>query len=130
MALLLPGRLFLVPVAQFPTVSHSCRHASLGHAWAPIPWNPHPSTATLLQVELLQRDAALYKARIEELERDFMKIDVLGNLEAAGGDEQLQKAWEIASTFKKRCGAVVVVVVVVVWSGGGPATGLRRLGLS
>ncbi|KAG2431181.1 hypothetical protein HXX76_009709 [Chlamydomonas incerta] len=54
------------------------------------------------KVELLQRDAALYKARIEELERDFMKIDVLGNLEAAGGDEQLQKAWEIASTFKKR----------------------------
>ncbi|KXZ46909.1 hypothetical protein GPECTOR_39g403 [Gonium pectorale] len=54
------------------------------------------------KVEALQRDVALYKARIEELERDFMKIDVLGNLEAAGGDEQLQKAWEIASTFKKR----------------------------
>lgn len=54
------------------------------------------------KVELLQRDVALYKARIEDLERDFMKIDVLGMAEAAGGDEQLQKAWEIASTFKKR----------------------------
>lgn len=54
-------------------------------------------------MELLQRDVALYKARIEDLERDFMKIDVLGMAEAAGGDEQLQKAWEIASTFKKRC---------------------------
>ncbi|KAG2486785.1 hypothetical protein HYH03_014584 [Edaphochlamys debaryana] len=54
------------------------------------------------KVETLTRDAALYKARIEDLERDFMKIDVLGHLEGAAGDEQLQKAWEIASTFKKR----------------------------
>lgn len=53
-------------------------------------------------MEELQRDVSLYKARIEELERDFMSIDVLGNLEGAAGDEQLQKAWEIASTFKKR----------------------------
>ncbi|GLC41809.1 hypothetical protein PLESTM_001241900 [Pleodorina starrii] len=54
------------------------------------------------KLEELQRDVALYKARIEELERDFMRIDVLGNLDGAAGDEQLQKAWEIASTFKKR----------------------------
>ncbi|GFR44254.1 hypothetical protein Agub_g5456 [Astrephomene gubernaculifera] len=59
------------------------------------------------KVEVLQRDVALYKARIEELERDFMRIDVLGNMEGLGGsgapgDEQLKKAWEIASTFKKR----------------------------
>ncbi|EFJ46513.1 hypothetical protein VOLCADRAFT_118102 [Volvox carteri f. nagariensis] len=54
------------------------------------------------KLDELQRDVALYKARIEELERDFMRIDVLGNLEGAAGDEQLQKAWEIASTFKKR----------------------------
>ncbi|GLI67567.1 hypothetical protein VaNZ11_011794 [Volvox africanus] len=54
------------------------------------------------KLEELQRDVALYKARIEDLERDFMRIDLLGNMEGAAGDEQLQKAWEIASTFKKR----------------------------
>ena len=32
------------------------------------------ASACLLQVELLQRDVSLYKARIEELEKDFMKV--------------------------------------------------------
>ncbi len=31
-------------------------------------------TRACLQVELLTRDVSLYKARIEELEKDFMKV--------------------------------------------------------
>lgn len=56
---------------------------------------------------MLRRELSQYKARIEELEQDFLKFDVLGPLEASSHDDQLHKAWEVAATFKKRWGGGV-----------------------
>jgi hypothetical protein len=56
------------------------------------------------QVNELRRDLVSYKARIEDLQKDMMKLDVVSNVGAAEtvGDQRLKKAWETASLFKKR----------------------------
>lgn len=57
-----------------------------------------------MQVNELRRDLSAYKARVEDLHKDFMKIDALSHMRAAeeAGDEKLTQAWETASMFKKR----------------------------
>ncbi len=52
----------------------------------------------------MRRDLTAYKTRIEDLQKDFMRLDVLSHIGEAEavGDERLKKAWETASMFKKR----------------------------
>ena len=74
--------------------------------WSLQPLSPTPSDKPPRpKVNELRRDLSAYKARIEDLQKDFMRLDVgsrLGEAEA-GGDDKLKKAWETASMFKKRC---------------------------
>lgn len=74
-----------------------------GHAWT-LDSNVAFCTKHTKQVEVLRRDVSQYKARIESLEADFMRVDV-GSHAGPGTDEQLGKAWEVAQTFKKRWAA-------------------------
>ncbi|KAG1672779.1 hypothetical protein FOA52_002767 [Chlamydomonas sp. UWO 241] len=56
------------------------------------------------QVHELRRELSAYKARVEDLHRDFMRVETLGRQGEADlqGDDKLKQAWETASMFKKR----------------------------
>ncbi len=56
----------------------------------------------IMQLDSLRREVARYQARVQELEADFLSLDVMANTDLSEYDAEMRKAWYTASAFKKR----------------------------
>jgi hypothetical protein len=54
------------------------------------------------QLDALRSELARYQAKCQELESDFLSLDVMARTDVGEADSEMRKAWYTAAAFKKR----------------------------